>query len=283
MSRPPTLVLPVGARAGWVKTGRGRFAAHVVEPSAPVGTAVLVPGFTGSKEDFIALLAPLAEGGLRVVAVDPRGQWETPGAGDAAGYAMAELAADLAAIAEAVGGGRPVDLLGHSFGGLVAREAVLRDSAPWRSLTLMSSGPAGVDAGDAAKLTMLIDALRGGVDLETIWGFMREGEAGEESEIDAFLHRRWLGNDPLCLQVTGRQLRDAPDRVDALAAVPLPKLVLSGEADDAWPVPWQSAMAERLHAERGIVAGAGHSPNADRPAETAALLLRFWGAQHPRN
>ena len=38
-----------------------------------LGTVLLVPGYTGSKEDFIALLGPLAAAGRRVVAVDLRG------------------------------------------------------------------------------------------------------------------------------------------------------------------------------------------------------------------
>jgi pimeloyl-ACP methyl ester carboxylesterase len=63
-----------------------------------------------------------------------------------------------------------------------------------------------------------------------------------------------------------------------LAAVRLPKLVLSGEVDYAWPVPSLDAMADRLRAERVVIKGAEHSPNAERPAETAAALLAFWSA-----
>ena len=66
------------------------------------------------------------------------------------------------------------------------------------------------------------------------------------------------------------------DRVGELAAVPLPKLVLSGEVDYAWPVPLLDTMAERLDARRVVIKGAEHSPNAERPAETAAALIAFW-------
>ncbi|TGB13279.1 alpha/beta hydrolase, partial [Streptomyces palmae] len=79
MSTPPTLTLPSCATASRLVTARGEFAMHDARPAAgPVrGTALLVPGFTGSKEDFIALLEPLATAGFRVVAVDGRGQYET--------------------------------------------------------------------------------------------------------------------------------------------------------------------------------------------------------------
>ena len=81
---------------------------------------------------------------------------------------------------------------------------------------------------------------------------------------------------PEQLIATARQLMTESDRVDELAAVPLPKLVLSGEVDYAWPVPTLDEMAVRLGATRVVVEGAEHSPNAERPAETAAALIAFW-------
>lgn len=61
-----------------------------------------------------------------------------------------------------------------------------------------------------------------------------------------------------------------------LAAVPLPLHVLSGERDDTWPVPLLDEMAQRLGARRTRIAGAEHSPNTDRPEQTAAALVSFW-------
>lgn len=61
-----------------------------------------------------------------------------------------------------------------------------------------------------------------------------------------------------------------------LAAVPLPKLVLSGVVDYAWPVPLMDEMAVRLGASRVVVEGAEHSPNAENPQVTAASLAAFW-------
>jgi pimeloyl-ACP methyl ester carboxylesterase len=64
--------------------------------------------------------------------------------------------------------------------------------------------------------------------------------------------------------------------VAELAAVRVPKLVISGGVDYVWPVPWLDEMAVRLGARRVVVKGAEHSPNAERPAETAAALVDFW-------
>ena len=67
------------------------------------GTAVLVPGFTGSKEDFIAVLAPLTAAGWQVVAFDQRGQFEVAGLDRGRGpiYTAEALAADVVAVADA--------------------------------------------------------------------------------------------------------------------------------------------------------------------------------------
>ncbi|WP_314171950.1 alpha/beta fold hydrolase [Streptomyces winkii] len=299
MSKPPFLGLPPAVRAYKLPTERGEFAVH--EAGEPrLGTALLMPGFTGSKEDFIALLDPLAGMGFRVVAVDGRGQYETDGPREESAYAQPELARDVHALTAALrdgdgpqesqgpqGQSRGVHLLGHSLGGLVARAAVLSDASPFASLTLMSSGPAAVSTAQQRRLKMLLGAL-GVMEMEDIWQAMCEldpVEAADEEtppEVAEFLHRRWMGHVPEQLSATAQQLIAEPDRVDELAAAvsgraePLPVHVLSGSVDYAWPVPLLDETAVRLGAVRTVVAGAGHSPNAERPEETARALASFW-------
>ena len=143
MSTPPFLELPAGVRATSLATPRGELAALSAESAQETGAPVLlVPGYTGSKEDFIAVLAPIAAAGHRVVALDQRGQFETPGDGDPSSYDLKVLADDVLAVL--AGLRAPAHLVGHSFGGLVARTAALADPAALRSLTLMSSGPAAI-------------------------------------------------------------------------------------------------------------------------------------------
>ncbi|MCX5399572.1 alpha/beta fold hydrolase [Streptomyces sp. NBC_00102] len=288
MSRPPTFTPPPCARARALRTPRGDFAVLDAVPSADVrGTVLMLPGYTGSKEDFVALLEPLTAAGFRVVAVDGRGQYESQGTGRQADYAQGELARDVHAQAKALGSGdgTPLHLLGHSLGGQIARAAVLSDPAPFRSLTLMSSGPAEVSAGQREKVKLLGEALSA-LTMSQVWEAMRALDPPEDaSAIDGGgvdrgdgedLRRRWLSNDPAQLLATGRQLSVEPDRVDELAATGLPVHVLSGESDDVWPVGLLTAMAGRLGARRTTIAGAEHSPNTGRPRETAAALVAFW-------
>jgi pimeloyl-ACP methyl ester carboxylesterase len=281
MSRPPTLDVPRGTTAYRLTTRRGEFAVHDTG-AGPRGTVLLVPGFTGSKEDFIGLLAPLAAAGFRAVAVDGRGQYETGGPREEAVYAQEELASDVLAQAAALDA--RAHLVGHSLGGLVARAAALREPERFRSLTLLSSGPGPVCSTQQARVKMLIGALPV-MDMEAVWQAMREldpPEAADEATPPAvtdFLHRRWLANVPEQLIATGRQLLAEPDRtaeLTALARGGLPLHVLSGARDYAWPVPELDALAAATGARRTVIAGTEHSPNAERPQETAAALTAAW-------
>ena len=114
---------------------------------APRGTglgavALLVPGYTGSKEDFAPLLDPLAAAGLHAVAVDLPGQYESPGPDRESDHLPDPLGRTLAALVTDLAARHRVLLLGHSFGGLVARGAALA-GAPISGLTLLGSGPGG--------------------------------------------------------------------------------------------------------------------------------------------
>jgi pimeloyl-ACP methyl ester carboxylesterase len=289
VSTPTTLDLPHGVRRTTVECARGTLAALEATPPGGAGergTALLVPGYTGSKEDFIPILGPLAAAGRRVLAVDLRGQYQTPGPDDPAAYDLAELGADIAALARATG---TVHLLGHSLGGLVAREAVLAGSHPPDSLTLMCSGPAALpdDGWRAADLRTLLDYMAdaGPRDLPgkvaDIWQGVLEPQAvasGVEAPVRAFLRERMLANNPTGLVAMARQLLTAEDQTADLAKHDIPTLVLYGENDDAWPPEFQEDMAYRLQSRRACLPGAAHSPAVEAPAATAYELTSFWNA-----
>lgn len=238
---------------------------------------MLVPGFTGSKEDFIAVLAPLAAAGHGVTAIDQRGQFETQGSEDPTSYDVKALAEDVLSVAAELGG--PAHLVGHSFGGLVARAAALADPGVVRSLTLLDSGPSAIPHPSSSNLALMVQALPT-TDLATIWAVKREMERGDRPDppphIEDFLRRRFLANNPVGLRRLAEQLLDEPDRTDELAALGLPVLVAFGVRDDAWPPAAQRAMAERLGAQVVEVDEAAHSPAAENPEATARAVSGFW-------
>jgi pimeloyl-ACP methyl ester carboxylesterase len=236
-------------------------------------TALLVPGYTGSKEDFLAILPLLAAGGRRVFAIDMRGQYQTP-AGD---YTPSSLAEDIAAVARWLGARH---LLGHSYGGLVSRDAVIDGlAADLSSFTLMSSGPGGLTGPRAAELTSTLAALDGR-SLADIWDSILEPQAiaaGVPGDVRAFLRDRTLGTDRDGLVQMAGNLLSAPDRTEELAKLTaLPMLVLYGEDDNTWSPLTQEEMAVLLGSARVCIPGAVHSPNVEAPATTADALTTFW-------
>jgi len=256
----------------------------LLEAAGGTGTpAVLVPGYTGSKEDFALVLAALAATGRRVAAMDQRGQFESPGPDDPAAYTVETLAADVNAVAADLAGrsGGPVHLLGHSFGGLVTRGAVLADPTAAASLVLLGSGPAAIGGERRARMEALRPLLAEG-GMAAVYEQLELLAAGDARtanrppELTAFLRRRFLASSPVALQAMGDVLRTEPDRVGALRETGVPVLVAYGEGDDSWTPAVQADMAERLHARRVVVPGAAHSPAVENPPATVGILREFW-------
>lgn len=241
------------------------------------GEVLLVHGFTGSKEDFAPLGPLLAERGYRVVTFDNRGQHESSHSADESAYRVPALAADTAALADALGLDRP-HLLGHSFGGLIAQRAVVDDAGRWASLTLLCSGPG---ANPRRGNYEAIIAEVGSKTMAESWIGDREAWARGEADPE-MLKRRWLATDPRSLEVHARELMTAPSLVAEVAATGIPAHVAFGTTDDAWPQELQREMAAELDALLTVIPDAGHCPNTENPALTADVLADFWDSVSPR-
>jgi pimeloyl-ACP methyl ester carboxylesterase len=291
VSTPRTLRLPDGVRRVTVETARGQFAALEAMPGAGVAErqpALLIPGYTGSKEDFLPVLGPLAQAGRRVTAIDMRGQYESPAAADADGYRLPALAADVAMIADTLTGApQRIHLLGHSFGGLVARELLLAQAAQIGSLALMSSGPGALTGPRAAVLRAVLAELEPvspdglAAEVKRLWDTQLEPAAvadGVPADVIDFLRTRMLRSCPTGLWSMGHGLLGCPDRTPALAMLGAPLLVVYGENDDAWAPSIQDEMAQRLGAQRVCIPGAAHSPAVEAPETVASTLTTFWNS-----
>jgi len=291
VSTPRTLRLPDGVRRVTVETARGPFAALEATPAAGVADrqpALLIPGYTGSKEDFLPVLGPLAQAGRRVIAIDMRGQYESPAAADADGYRLPALAADVALIADTLTGGQDrIHLLGHSFGGLVARELLLAQTAQIGSLTMMSSGPGALTGPRAAVLRAVLAELEpvppAGLahEVKRLWDTQLEPAAiadGVPADVIDFLRTRMLSSCPTGLWSMGHGLLVCPDRTPALATLGAPVLVVYGENDDAWAPSIQDEMARQLSAQRVCIPGAAHSLAVEAPATVTSTLTTFWNS-----
>ncbi|MEZ5203593.1 MAG: alpha/beta fold hydrolase [Acidimicrobiales bacterium] len=120
---------------------------------------LLVHGFTGAKEDFGDWVAPFADAGWWVVAPDLRGHGASDQPDEEHRYSLSILADDLLALAAELGWDR-FALVGHSMGGMVAQDLVLRGEGPVERLVLMDTHHGPVEGLDRASVELAVGILR---------------------------------------------------------------------------------------------------------------------------
>lgn len=124
----------------FVQSGDVRLAVYVSGPvDAP--PVVLVHGYPDSARIWSALRSEL-ETRFRVIAYDVRGMGASEAPRARSGYALAQLARDLLAVANAACGPQPFHLLAHDWGSIQCWEAVTDPANASRIVSYTSiSGP----------------------------------------------------------------------------------------------------------------------------------------------
>ncbi len=279
---PPFGTLPVPPAGAIAYLGLdlpvGRLTAIRSQPPSPArGVVLLVPGFTGSKEDFTGFLPMLAELGWDAWSYSQRGQADSAAPEGTDDYTLDLFAGDVVAVAELVGDGRAVHLLGHSFGGVVARAATIASPGTFADLTMLCSGPRGW----AGRLEREVEIIRS----RGSHGWWNEdnphtiGRPDADLTADEAFRRLRMGrtSDDNLIACAGI-LADATDSTAELLETGVPVLVAHGAADPAWPQGWQRTMALLLGGRYAVIPDAAHSPQLENPAATAAVLDGFWAA-----
>jgi pimeloyl-ACP methyl ester carboxylesterase len=100
---------------------------------------VLLPSLGRGPDDFVDLAERLARAGFQVLSLEPRG-WAGSSI-SVADITLTDLADDVAAVIWAVGGG-PAAVVGHDFGGQVARTTASRHPSLVKNMVLLATpGP----------------------------------------------------------------------------------------------------------------------------------------------
>jgi len=271
-------VPPAGASVGRFAAPSGSLATlSLGDPAA--AWVVLVPGVTGSKEDFALMLPLLAEAGYYAISFDMAGQYESADAGPenlrppARHYDHPLFVNDLLALLRSAPG--PSHVLGYSFAGTVAQLALNRQPELFASLTLLSAPPepgqgfrgmtgfgwfSGLAPGAVGAAFMI-----GGVKLN----YTRVPPGRLRFVRDRFaLTRRSSVNDIITL------MKNAPDVRSGVRAARIPKLVAVG-SHDLWPLGLHKRLADQIEADFAIYQ-TGHSPCETTPHQLARDLLALY-------
>ena len=248
-------------------------AVELYEPQERIADAVLIHGFTGSKEDFEVIGPLLSAMGYRVLTFDNRGQHESAHSKRSDGYAMKSLARDALELARHYNFAKP-HLFGHSFGGLIAQQAAVDASDYWASLTLFCSGPHWIpNKPDLDATVHIMEKMT----MEESWNKYKEESDRGLPRYETY-KKRWKASDPRSTKEMAIHLKSVQPLITEINATKIPVHVIYGENDDAWPLDMQDQMARDLDAPLTVIKDAGHCPNEDQPEETARVLANFWGS-----
>ena len=233
---------------------------------------VLLAGGTTMLSWPDALCECLAAGGRRVVRFDLRDSGESTTADpEAPTYTLRDLAADTAALAEALGGG-PVHLAGIGVGGMVAQVAALDHAGAFSALTLagtraVAPGPPDDDLPDHDQATMsriFARPMPDWTDRETVAEFAATGAEilGDDPAVARAIAARIWDRTPGTsapvqmanqIRLVFSKLDCTPRWRERLPEIEVPTLVVHGRSDLFFPVGNGEAIAREIPGARLLV------------------------------
>lgn len=242
------------------------------DPAHP--RVVLMPGASGSKEDFVFMLPVLAAAGYFVQSFDMAGQYESGRAGPLHGrpYDHDLFVDDLVAFLE---DGAPAHVLGYSFAGTVAELVLVRRPDLVRSLTLLATPPEPGNGFRGVRVLGPLSVFAGGRigAALMIWGIRTNRNHVPPQRLE-FVRMRFDHTSRRSMEDIIRLMKRAPDVRDAVAASPVPKLVAVG-SHDLWPTELHARFAERIGA-RLAVYRTGHSPCETAPHQLVRDMIALF-------
>jgi pimeloyl-ACP methyl ester carboxylesterase len=267
---PPDAEVPTGVVVSPDGTSIAIFSAGDGPP------LVLVHGATADHTTW-RTSGPLLAARHTIHAVDRRGRGSS---GDGPAYSIEREFEDLAAIVDALAAarGRPVDVIGHSYGGRIGLGAALLNQNIRRLVVYEGAPPAGVgrgyqDDGTLADIEALVAAGNRDGALAT---FMREIVRMPDVDLAAFRADPIWPRRAAAVDTTIRELRaevSPAASLSALGDVRQPVLqVLGGDSAQAFRAA-TAALDERLANGRVVtIAGARHAAHhTHAPAFVAAI------------
>ncbi len=216
------------------------------------------------------VMARLAAG-RQVFAYDIRGHgWA---AGSASPFTMADTAADLVGVLDAVGAGR-AHVVGLSYGGGIAQTAAVRHPERFQSLALLATTDYPFDAFEGRARSAEADGMHAQVVPSLTRWFTPEGLAAGGWGV-RYARERVLRANPADWAAAWRAFKGL-DVQDRLGAFDVPTLVLAGERDVSTTPEIMAGIAKRIPgAIYQELPGTPHMQTLERPELVAEALDQF--------
>ncbi|KQQ79638.1 acetoin dehydrogenase dihydrolipoyllysine-residue acetyltransferase subunit [Aureimonas sp. Leaf324] len=232
--------------------------------------ALLLHGFAGDRTTFSGLASALSRAGFETLALDLPGHGETTAEADGVAALSAPLSAFLRAQDFA-----PSEIVAHSLGSLAA--VALAESLPdLRRLTLLAPAGLGLEI-DAEFISGMAARPSTGALRHLLRRLTAQPAALSDAAVAALAASLGRGRLVALAADTFGPGGQRADIVEPLARLSrrVDVRVVFGLEDRI--VPWTQVSALPAAVAIHLVAGAGHMPHWDRPAEVAALFERTSG------
>jgi 3-oxoadipate enol-lactonase/4-carboxymuconolactone decarboxylase len=249
----------------------GDLAVHVRVDGPPGATPIMMLHSLGTNASVWESQAAALSSSFRIIRPDMRGHGLTtctPGP-----YSMAQLAADVAGVMDALGIAK-AHVAGISIGGMIAQALAAADPARVASLLLVDTAMAipPADSWTARAATVRAEGI--GVIADAVmarWvtpGFMAAPEA---AGLRAMLERT-----PAEGYAAAAEAIAAADLTASTSALSVPALVVVGDQDLATPVTSADALHRAIAGSSlVIIEGGAHIPTVEKPAEVTSALQNF--------
>ena len=240
---------------------------------------VLIPGLTGSKEDFQRMMPLFVQAGYFVESYDLAGQYESFEAGPEnlvpprKHYDIELFVDDMISFLERFPG--PSHVLGYSFAGTVAQVVYSRRPDLFLSLAFLSAPPSPGNALAGVKrigwISKIVSGRVGGALM--VWGVKNNLIPAPPERLEFVRARFHLTRRDSVGDMIGAMMNHPDFRTELLAA-PIPKLVMVGE-HDLWRREEHEAFARGIGADF-VVYATGHSPCEFTPHQATRDLLALY-------
>lgn len=247
---------------------------------------ILVHGATADHTTW-RTSGPLLAARRTLHAIDRRGRGASGDGDPSAPYAIEREFDDLAAVVDAVvaeDDGRPLDVVGHSYGGRIALGAALRTANLRRIVCYEGAPPApgrGYQPEDAGTVLRVEALVAAGDRDEALATFMRDVVGMPESDLAAFRTDPIWPRRAAAIDTTIRELRAETGpaaSLDALGKVRQPVLQILGGASSEPFAAATRALDARLRNGRVVtIDGARHAAHHTHPNDFVAAIEAFLG------
>jgi 3-oxoadipate enol-lactonase len=247
-------------------------------PDQPV--VLLWPSLFTDHSMWRHQIDPLRAAGRRTIALDPPGHGRSPGPGRR--FTMDECAQAAIQALDAAGVSTPVLYLGTSWGGFVAPRIALQAPERVSGMVLFNTSAERGTAFERMRASVLVKLMAiGALDDVTarliVAGLLAPETRRRQPELGDDLVQRMHSWDRRGFMTAVRSvLLDREPVLDALAAVSVPTLVVSGSEDRTLPAVHSRRIADHLPGARHVeISGAAHLAALEKPQDADSLILDF--------